>query len=168
MAVGYLPGDLLYAEDLNAWLPYSLSKAVTEQRSSTSITADAELALTLPVGTYHVMMRISIASDSNVAGGGVQTRWSLTSGTTLMGFRHTSGPAPNTTSPSSQSARRSVNGVGTALAYGAGDGFTNLEEWARVSVPSGGGTVALLWGRATGGAWAQVGVGSDMTAIRVA
>lgn len=166
MPFPWQPGMKITDSRLNEHLPVSVSKSATESRSSTVVTADAELALALSPGRWSVSVHVSYAGTAT-ANSGIVAQWSLPAGMTLVGFRLVNGPAAGSSGSASVSMRASVNSATTSLEYGAGAGFAALEESGIIDV-SAAGTFAFAWAKAAAGASAQVGIGSFLEARRIA
>lgn len=78
MALTVLAGQIILADDHNALIPKTAAKASATSRASTTVlTADPHLVLSLPVGTFDLRGNLLIASAADAAGD-FSHRWSWT------------------------------------------------------------------------------------------
>ncbi len=127
MPFPWQPGMRLTDGRMNEHLPVTRTKSATEARTSTTVTADSELSLTLGPGTWDVHIWLAFAGTAT-ADSGIVGRWGLSSGLSLSGFRMVQGPAAGSSGATSINMRSSVNSAGTSIEYGAGSGFGAIES----------------------------------------
>lgn len=163
-------GQKLTADLLNSMLPQFVYKAAnTERSSTTTVSSDPDLQISLEAGTYFVEFFL-IAGG--VTASDIKTAWSTPSGSS--GLKSVVGPGSTATDANADniSMRSGVHGFATEITYSGVRNATNqvfrIYEHGVVTVTTAG-TLALQWAQATSGATAsRIGAGSLMRVTQIA
>jgi len=152
-------GTRLRASILQAMIPQIILKAAhTDRASTTTVTDDPELQITLAEGVYFVEIFLLLGGNLN---GDIKTAWGTTG--TMSGLKSVIGPSSNANNSGADqiTMRAGVHGLGTEIIYsGVRDATANLfrvYEHSVVTVAAAG-VLSLQWAQ----------VSSVVTASRVA
>jgi len=160
------------ATALGVPLPPRYKAAPTDRASTTTLTNDPDLTMTLdPGSTYLIEFHLFVGGATGL----IKTAWTVPADAT--GLKGVQGPASTVagdTSPQSAAdnitMRSGSHGFATTIVYGRRNVYTNLvyaQETGVVSTVTGG-TCALSWAQNTSNATpARVGLGSWCRATRI-
>jgi hypothetical protein len=154
---------------------FAYKAANTDRSSTTSRTADPDLAMALDANAVHVVeFHLLVGGPS---GGLMVTSWNVPSGAT--GLKGAHGPASTaagvdslTNAGDNIAGRFGSHGFATSVTYGRRDTATNLLyaiETGTVVTGATAGTVAIAWAQSASNATAtRMGLGSWMRVTRIA
>jgi hypothetical protein len=151
VATGFVAGQILTADDLNAWLPVSAVKlAGTTKNAVGAVADDPDLTITLlPNARYFLVVNLGAIGPT---GADIQIGYRRTGTVTQVSAREFDGPELATTTGVSTLVRHQKSGASTPDApasYGTPAGNSGLiREAYWVDGGATGGTLTLQWAQA--------------------
>lgn len=153
---------------MNAALPRGALKTIREPReSTTAVSPDGDLRMTLPPGLWNITISIVMARPDSASAPGIRTKWFWPQGVSPSTPRWCRGTTSSASDPTSTLMRLAVHSLSTVVTYGSeiftSQPFTGLMEQAVVDLADGG-EIGLAWAQHTANATANyVMAGSFIT-----
>jgi len=171
----YLAGEILSADDLNAWLPVKVQKPTATSRNTTVVEAiDPHLQLALPANTtWDFRFVLFISSAANAAGDfSGRLEWTAASASvSYSAWGPSNSLASGTVAPDvnfGPTTRLEADGNGLDIVFGASTTGVMVVYTGTITLVAGAGTLSLWWAQDSSNANnTSVLEGSFATAERV-